>query len=213
MTWHPRASAALGIGYLAFTATGLVLAPMLDLGASDSAVRHYVRTVDTTSFVAGGYLQLAAFVTLLAFFLRLSARAHPVVGRLAVAGATVALACVGAGLATAGGVVLNHRTVAPATAAVLMSTASLLTWVSLIGVALAVGAVGSASLASRELPRWMGWSALGTAVGLAVSVPFASTGIAHVPAAFFDLWILVAAVILLARSGPGRNDSAPVQGV
>jgi hypothetical protein len=92
-----------------------------------------------------------------------------------------------------------------------MSTASLLTWVSLIGLAVALGAVGSATLASRELPRWMGWSALGTAVGLAVSVPFASTGIAHVPAAFFDLWILVAAVILLARSGPGRDDSAAVQ--
>jgi hypothetical protein len=113
MTSHPRATAALGIGYLVFTTTGLILAPMLDLGASDSAVRHYVRTVDTTSFIAGGYLQLVAFVTLLAFVLRLSAQAHHVVGRLAVAGATFALTCVGAGMAMAGGVVLNHRTVAP----------------------------------------------------------------------------------------------------
>src|SRR3954470_11291424 len=67
MTWRPRTTAALGIGYLILTTMGLVLAPMLDLGASDSATRHYLRTVDTTSFVAGGYLQLVAFVTLLAF--------------------------------------------------------------------------------------------------------------------------------------------------
>src|SRR3954464_10672830 len=87
MTWHPRATAVLGIGYLVLTTTGLVLAPMLDLGASESAARRYVGTVDTTSFIAGAYLQVAAFVTLLAFVLRLSARAHPVVGRLAAAGA------------------------------------------------------------------------------------------------------------------------------
>ena len=211
MTWHPRATAALGIGYLVLTTTGLVLAPMLDLGASESAARHYARTVDTTSFIAGAYLQLVAFVTLLVFVLRLSAQAHPVVGRLAAAGATIALACVGSAMAMSGGVVLHHAAIAPATAAVLMDVASLLTWTSLIGLAVALGALGAATLTSRELPQWMGWSALGTAVGLAVSVPFASTGFAHVPAVFFDLWILVAAVIFLARSGPGRDVSAPAQ--
>ena len=211
MTWHPRATAALGIGYLVLTMTGLVLAPMLDLGASGPEVRNYLRTVDTASFIAGGYLQLAAFVILLAFLVRLSAPAQPVVGRLAGAGATFALTCVGTGMAISGAVVLHHRTVALATATVLMTAASLLTWISLIGLAVALGALGSATLASRELPRWMNWSALGTAVGLAVSVPFASTGIAHVPAAFFDLWILVAAVILLARAGVGHEVSAEVQ--
>ena len=211
MTWQSRATGALGIGYLVLTMTGLVLAPMLDLGASGPAVDHYLRTVDTASFIAGGYLQLAAFVTLLAFLVRLSARAQPVVGRLVGAGATFALACIGTGLAISGAVVLHHRTVARATATVLMTSASLLTWISLIGLAVALGAVGFATLASRELPRWMGWSALGTAVGLAVSVPFASAGIAHVAAAFFDLWILVAAVILLARAGVGHEVSAEVQ--
>ena len=77
MTWQSRATGALGNGYLVLTMTGLVLAPMLDLGASGPAVDHYLRTVDTASFIAGGYLQLAAFVTLLAFLVRLSARGRP----------------------------------------------------------------------------------------------------------------------------------------
>ena len=213
MRWHPRAIAALGIGYLVLTVAGLVLAPMLDLEASGPAVRTYLRTVETTPFVAGWCLQLAAFVTLLAFVVQLSAPATPTVGRLAAAGATFALACVGPAMAISGGVVLHHAAIAPATAAVLMDVASLLTWTSLIGLAVALGALGAATLTSRELPQWMGWSALGTAVGLAVSVPFASTGIAHVPAVFFVLWILVAAVIFLARSGPGRDVSAAVQPV
>jgi hypothetical protein len=59
----------------------------------------------------------------------------------------------------------------------------------------------------------MGWSAIGTAVGLAVSVPFAGTGLAHVPAGLFDLWVLVAAVMFLARSGRGRNVSTAGQRV
>jgi hypothetical protein len=213
MTWHPRATAALGIGYLVLTTTGLVLAPMLDLGASESAARHYARTVDTTSFIAGAYLQVVAFVTLLVFVLRLSAQAHPVVGRLAAAGATFALACVGSAMAMSGGVVLHHTAIAPATAAVLMDVASLLTWTSLIGLAVALGAVGSATLTSRELPRWMGWSAIGTALGLAASVPLADIGVAHIPAGLFDLWVLVAAVMFLARPGRGRNVSTAGQRV
>jgi hypothetical protein len=84
---------------------------------------------------------------------------------------------------------------------------------SLIGLAVALGAVGSATLTSRELPRWMGWSAIGTALGLAASVPFADIGVAHIPAAFLDLWILVAAVMFLARPGRGRDLSAAGQRV
>src|SRR4051794_19844616 len=118
MTGQRRGTAALGIGYLVLTTTGLVLAPMLDLGASESAARHYAQTVDTNSFIAGAYLQLVAFVTLLVFVLRLSAQAHPVVGRLAAAGATFALACVGSAMAMSGGVVLHHTATASATAAV-----------------------------------------------------------------------------------------------
>src|SRR4051794_26641134 len=47
MQRHPRATAAAGIGYLVLTSAGLVLAPMLDLGSSESAVRDYLRTLDT----------------------------------------------------------------------------------------------------------------------------------------------------------------------
>src|SRR4051794_38308996 len=70
-----------------------------------------------------------------------------------------------------------------------------------------------ATLTSRELPRWMGWLAIGTALGLAASVPLAGTGVAHLPAGLFDLWVLVAAVIFLARPGRGRDGSTACQPV
>jgi hypothetical protein len=205
MQRHPRATAATGIGYLVLTTAGLILAPMLDLGSSESSIRAYLGSPATTATVAGGYSQLAAFVLLLAFVVQLSAPGTATVGRLAGAGATFTLACVGAALAVVGGVQLHRTTVEPGTAAVLMDTASLLTWISTIGLALAVGALGSVVLTTRELPRWMGWSAFGTAIGFAVCLPLVRTPIGHVPAALFDLWVLVAAVTLLVRSLRGHD--------
>jgi hypothetical protein len=213
MQRHPRATAAAGIGYLLLTSAGLTLAPMLDLGSSNSAVRDYLGKPATTVSVAGGYLQLAAFVLLLAFVVQLSSPGTATVGRLAGAGATFTLACVGTALAVVGGVELHRTSVEPRTAAVLMDTASLLTWISTIGLAVAVGALGSAILASRELPSWMGWSAFGTAAGFAVCLPLVKTQIGHLPAALFDLWVLVAAVILLVRSFRGHDVSVATQQV
>jgi hypothetical protein len=213
MQRHPRATAATGIGYLVLTTAGLILAPMLDLGSSDSAVRDYLETPATASTVAGGYLQLAAFVLLLAFVVQLSAPGIATVGLLAGAGATFTLACVGTALAVVGGVELHRTTVEPRTAAVLMDTASLLTWISTIGLAVAVGALGFVVLTSRELPIWMAWAAFGTAVGFAVCLPLVRTPIGHVPAALFDLWVLVAAVILLVRSRRGHDVSVVTQQV
>jgi hypothetical protein len=207
MQRHPRATAAAGIGYLILTSAGLVLAPMLDLGSSESAVRDYLRTLDTASFAAGGYLQLAAFIALLAFVVQLSVPGTATVARLAGAGATFALACVGVAMAVVGGVALDRTTIAPQTARVLMDTASLLTWISTIGLAVSLGAVGVVVLTSGELPRWMGWAALGTTVGFIVCLPLAESPVVHVPAALFDLWVLVAAVLLLVRSFRGHDRS------
>jgi hypothetical protein len=210
MQRHPRATAATGIGYLVLTTAGLILAPILDLGSSDSAVRDYLGTPATTATVAGGYSQLAGVVLLLAFVVQLSAPGTATVGRLAAAGATFTLACVGTALAVVGGIELHRMTVEPRTAAVLMDMASLLTWISTIGLAVAVGALGSVILTSRELPGWMAWSAFGIAAGFAVGLPLVRTPIGHVPAALFDLWVLVAAVILLVRSLRGHDVSEQV---
>jgi hypothetical protein len=207
MQRHPRATAAAGISYLLLTSMGLVLTPMLDLGSSGSAVRDYLRTLDTTSLVAGGYLQLLASVSLLTFVVQLSAPASAAVGRLAGAGATFAFACIGGAMAVLGGVALNRTAIAPQTARVLLDVASLLTWISTVGLAVALGAVGSVVLERRELPRWMGWSALGTAVALVVCLPWAGSPVVHVPATLFDLWVLVAAVMLLLRSLRGHDGS------
>src|SRR3954468_18748111 len=111
MQRHPRATAAAGIGYLVLTSAGLILTPMLDLGSSDSAVRDYLGTPATPMTVAGGYFQLAAFVLLLVFVVQLSAPGTATAGRLAGAGATFALVCVGTTLAVVGGVELHPTTV------------------------------------------------------------------------------------------------------
>ncbi len=210
MPRHPRATAAAGLGYLVLTSAGLILAPMLNLGSSDSAVRDWLARPATTATVAGGYVQLAAFVLLLTFVVQLSAPATATVGRLAGAGATFTLACVGTALAVVGGIELHRTTFEPRMAAVLMDVASLLTWISTIGLAVSVGALGSVILTSRELPSWMAWSAFATAVGFAVCLPLVRTSIGHIPAALFDLWVLVAAVILFVRSLRGNDVSQQV---
>src|SRR3954453_15277079 len=146
MQRHPRATAAAGIGYLVLTSAGLILAPMPDLGSSNSAVRDYLGTPATTLTVAGGYFLLAAFVLLLVFVVQLSAPGTTTAARLAGAGATFALACVGTTLAVGGGGELHRTPGEASTAAGLLDTASLLSWISTIGLAVAVGALGSVVL-------------------------------------------------------------------
>lgn len=81
-------------------------------------------------------------------------------------------------------------------------------WLFLAGLLLATAAV---VLRRGGLPRWLGWFAVVTAVGLLVANYFwaAPTGMIFLPYAVFWVWLIATAVVML-RSGTGATaPSAP----
>jgi hypothetical protein len=85
-----------------------------------------------------------------------------------------------------------------------MSTASLLyglsngffaaSWFAIAGLLLAAGL---GALASKALPRWLGWSAMVTGVGYFFAACVPLTNLWFIPYAVFYFWVLAVSVVLL----------------
>jgi hypothetical protein len=196
------AIAASGIGYIIASLTGLALAPLPDLGSSPAHDRAYLVTLHTGPFTAGSLLNLLAYLALLVFMVQLARLTSPRPGTtvrvLAAAGPTLAAACVASGMALAGAVALHRASLPPPVAATLLDAASLATWISTLGFALALAAAGlSITGANHALARWTGWTALAIAAAFAVCLPFARTGTGHLPAIAADLWIIATTIAVL----------------
>jgi hypothetical protein len=76
--------------------------------------------------------------------------------------------------------------------------------------AVSVAAIAASALATRALPRWLGWGAAMTALAMAVNVVFAYKTPEFAPAVFlFMLWALAACIVLIRRAGaPAAGEAA-----
>ena len=100
------------------------------------------------------------------------------------------------GIGLAGAVALHRASLPPPVAAALLDAASLATWISTLGFALALATAGwSIIRGNHALAQWTGWSALAIAAAFAACLPFARTGTGHLPTIAADPWII-------ARSSP-----------
>jgi hypothetical protein len=199
------ATAAAAIGYVLLTLSGLALAPLPDQGSAPAEIRAFLADSSDTRYIIGICGLISAYLALVAFATGL-ARAtwdsdgHPAWGHVAAGGAGFAAAMVGMGLAVTGGVVLQRASVDLGTAGVLLAVASVATWASQLGIAVMFVAFAVGLPGSGWLPRWTGWTAAGLGVMVAVSVPFARSDAAHLPALLVDVWLLVVAALLAQRS-------------
>lgn len=213
---HQLAIAASGTGYIIASLTGLALAPLPDLGSSPTHDRAYLATLHTGPFTAGSLLILFAYLALLVFMVRLAQLTSPNPATssraLAAAGATLAAACVASGIGLAGAVALHRVSLPPPVAAALLDAASMTTWISTLGFALALAAVGWSTIRGNHAPaRWTGWSALAIAAAFAACLPFARTGAGHLIAIAADLWIIATIIAVIRRRTPAAAATAETQ--
>lgn len=201
-------TAAAGLGYVVLSSAGLALAPLPDLGAPIATVRAFLGSARPPSYVSGGCAALLAYVALICFVVGVTLPLRRSGDRrgaaaLTVAGATLAAGAIATAAALVGGVVLT-RAVAVPTAQVLLTAGSVATWLSVIGIALALAGITASGPDGTGLPRWILWTAAVLAAVLTAAVPLAASPLAHVPALLLDLWVLVVAVLLLRRAPAHR---------
>ena len=104
------------------------------------------------------------------------------------------------GIGLAGAVALHRASLPPPVAATLLDAASLATWISTLGFALALATADwSIIRGNHALARWTGWSALAIAAAFAACLPFARTGTGHPPAIAADLWIIATVIAVIRR--------------
>jgi hypothetical protein len=79
--------------------------------------------------------------------------------------------------------------------------------------ALLLATTAAVVLATRVLPRWLGWSAAALAVALLLTMAVPTFGLAPMPPFLFTLWVLVAAIVLLRRSSDLPEQAAATRGI
>jgi len=204
-----------GLAFVILTFTGFGLAPMPGLSATAPDVGQFLASAQPAQFTAGTYAQILAYTALLVFTSAILRWLRPwghtgASGTLAVAGATFALASVASGLALAAAAVAQAHSLPGPTAMVLLDAATRATWLSSVGLALALIALGAALRAKGPLPRWCAPAAIIVGILVATAIPLAASEIAHLPATLADLWILVVSFLALRRraTAPGSDQAA-----
>lgn len=197
-------TALAGVGYVVLSFAGLALAPLPDLGSGSVAYQQFGRAVHAPAYVIGGCVVLLAYLSLVAFTVGLTAPGRRGGRRsgaavLAVSGAVLATGIMATAAALVGSVVLS-RAVPSATAQALVTAGSIATWLSVLGIAVALAGITALGSEGTALPRWTTWVAGGLAVLLAAAVPAAETPTAHVPALLLDVWVLAVAIVVLRRA-------------
>lgn len=215
-----RLGAAAGILYAALVVAGFGVAAasigtLATLGSPDNEIlRELERPSEVWAFV-GLYLLAIAFLLFAVFAARLwailrraegdpgwlSAAAFGS-GMLYVALSLVSLVFIGAERLAAGrGIDIELARVLHA----LNSGTYIVSWGA---AALFLSAAATVGLATRVLPRWLGWSAGALAVALLLAMAVPTLGLATIPPFLFVLWTLVAAIVLIRRSSELPASSA-----
>jgi hypothetical protein len=215
---QPRWQLAGGAGGLLFVALviGVVLLPSLTTNVpepafdgSAAAWLAYARATASQALlttpvgIVGIFGFLLFAVCLAARFQRAEHRMSvPSILLLLAAGLTMGLWILdeGLGLATA----FRAGDLDGTTASLLYGLANGVFAASWFGIAGLLVAAGLGTLASRSLPRWLGWFALVVGAGFFAAACFPLTALWLVPYALFYLWVVAVSVVLL-RGAAGAS--------
>jgi hypothetical protein len=169
--------------------------------------------VDLTRAFAGGYLEALAFLLLLpvvAFLGRELGRGTDV-GRWAAstgyaAGIAYIATTLAVGLPAGAAAIYGAEHGADlVTVSVVNDVRNFAFFLSTMLLAVQVAGVGVTILTGRQLPAWLGWSGIGTAVALVGTVPFAVTGAVDFATLVWILWFIALATAMLRHRPDGAG--------
>ena len=214
-----RQGAASGIAYVGLIMVAGTLGPangIPTLDASPQAIGAYItNNPPTTGQWAAVYLEVLALLALVVFVaylwrvLRDAEREDGWLSGVALAGGLLTATLKIASLPAAFAALYRADDAIPAPVATALidmnSAAFALTWAT---TALMLAATGAVVLTTSVLPRWLGYSGLGTAAALLVSLPFFVSD----PPTFLLalLWIVAASVVLVRRADAADVERARV---
>jgi hypothetical protein len=188
------------------------------LGDDEAAVAAAYADGDPARILAGGYVEALGFLLLLPVITFL-ARA---VGRLSEAGRWAAQTAFAAGalyVATslapglaAGAAALHgaQQGTDLAVVSVVNDVRNFAFFLSLLLLAVHAAGVGTAALADRVLPSWLGWSGIGVAVVLLAAVPAAGLGAADWATLAWMVWFVALAGVMIVHRPAGVGDRRPL---
>ena len=204
-----RAAAALCIAHVALMLGGFTQQHRALLGADPAHLTTAFAKGTITSTFVGGYISLLGFfaflllVPLLARLLRgASEPAGWFAGAVSATGITYVAVTLATSFAAAGAAFYSARHgVDLGAVAAVNNLGELASDLGSAVLALFTVTVGAAVLASRALPRWLGWSGVVVGVGYLGAVAGAGLGLADYGMLIWMVWFVVAAVGMLRQAG------------
>lgn len=208
-----RLGAGLGIAGILLIVAGFALIAPAGATVTSTAdeIAAFYRGSDLARVLAGGLLECAGFLLLLVFTTMLTGRLRgpgavgellPDTARLAATGYVVI--CLVPGMAS-GAVALwlaHHGSPDPDLLLALNALRGFGYFIALLFLAAFLLLVGVSAAASRRLPRWAAWSAVGLGVALAATVPIATTEIPDLFGLLALAWVVAVGVSLLRHPDP-----------
>jgi hypothetical protein len=203
-----RTAGALALAHVALMLTAITQQQSPRLGEDPAAAYE---GADLARVFAGGYLEALAFLLLLpvvAFLGRALGRRTETGRWAASTGVAAGVAYIASTLtvglpAGAAAIYAAEHGADLATVAVVNDVRNFAFFLSMLLLAVHVAGVAVALLADRLLPRWLGWSGLGTAVVLVGTVPFAVTGAVDYATLVWILWFIALATAMLRHRPEG----------
>jgi hypothetical protein len=209
-----RMAGVFAIGHVVLILVGITQQNSLLLGDDAATVTaQYVRG-DMARTLAGGYVEALGLLLLLpviAFLARAVGR-RTEAGRWAAqtgfaAGTGYVLLSLAPGLSAGAAAIYHAQRGADVAAVSLVNDVRIFSFfLSLLLLAVHTIAIAIGVLTDRALPAWVGWSAIGTAVLLAVSVPFAAAGMADYATLLWIVWFIALGTVML-RHRPQEADA------
>jgi hypothetical protein len=208
-----RVGAAFGIASIVLTIAGFALLAPADAVHTHPAsdiVAFYSEGSPAAKY-AGGLIESVGLLLLLPFLAMLTGRlrGRGVAGELLrptaliTGSAYVLFSLIPGQAAGAAALWLGHSPDAePVAILALNDLRAFSYYLALLCLASFLGCTGVGGLATRRLPGWVSWSAIGIGTALAVGVAMAQTGLADLVSLLALAWIVAVAVALLRRPAP-----------
>lgn len=197
----------LAISHVVLMVVGLMLQSTPSLTEGEQGITDYYAQGDMTRILAGGYVELVAFVALLpvVVFLARNLGRHTETGRWAsLSGGAFGVAYVamtiGTGFAPGAAALWGtHHGLDATTALVVNDVRNFAYFLGLALLGAHAVSVATAALADGWRRRSVGWTGLVTGAALIMSVPVAGYGLADVATLVWIVWWLVLAVALIRQ--------------
>lgn len=210
------------LGGIAFVVLQLAAQSLIQAGGAEprfdadaAEILQFFANRDTRLFGIGDYLMVLSVIPFVWFLgalwaaLRRTAEDYAWLGLAAVALGLLEMAQITIGGGWTLAVARINDGLTPEQAQLLFDQGNLgfaNSWVALAGMLLAVAII---SLQAGALPRWNGWLAVITAVGLVIARAFwAASPIVFGPYMLFWLWLIATSLVLVRRAGDARVSAA-----